>query len=123
MVIILYRTREKGNSQPGLSPVVMSKNALGFAYKLVRFSSCSHDVDLHSQGVQKAERLFTAEIRRSLIREMTLANIGLEHEVPPTRPAPPPFTISTLLPCAATSGNPRLVVLNFPALVLPSAVR
>ena len=54
---------------------------------------------------------------------MTLAKIGLEHDVPSTSPNEPETTISTFSPCAETSGKALPVLLNLPEFVLPSAER
>lgn len=86
------------------SPLVISWNALGLAYK---------------KGFKKPRGLFPALRRASLMREITLAKIGLEQLVPSTSSAEPSTTISRLTPIAATSGKPRPDALYFPLLVVP----
>ena len=54
---------------------------------------------------------------------MTLAKVGDEHEVPSTENSSPPLKIKKFSPCVETSGNPRPVGLNKPALVVPSLAR
>lgn len=76
---------------PGLSPVVISKKAVGLAYKLGAIG----EICLRSQeerkktykGFKKPRGDLPAATRRSLINAITLAKMGLAHEVPSTSPA------------------------------------
>ena len=54
---------------------------------------------------------------------ITLANVGLDAEVPDTSWPCPATSMTKLTPCAETSGNARPLVLKRPALVLPSCLR
>ena len=77
----------------------------------------------YSRGLRKPRGGFPAAISRSFSSDTTLAKIGLEQLVPATDPVWPPTTIWTFSPCAATSGKPRPVTLNLPALRVPIEVR
>ena len=95
--------------QPGLLPVVTSLSA---------------DAPVeYRKGLRNPRGLLPASLSSSLRSAITLAKIGLEHDVPSTRPNWPETAISTFSPCAETSGNARPLVLNLPELVLPSAER
>jgi hypothetical protein len=78
----------------------------------------------YSHGLRKPRGGLPAAISLSLIRLMTDAKMGEEHDVPSTPPVEPLETICTFSPWAETSGYPRPVVLKRPLLVVvPCALR
>lgn len=94
---------------PGLSPLVISVSALAAV--------------LYSQGFKNPSVLFPAATSWSFKSAITLANVGLAQLVPSTVPALPSTTISKFTPWVLTSGYPRPLALNRPALVFPSVLR
>lgn len=94
--------------QPGLSPLVISLRAPGFAY---------------NQGLSQPSRLLPALKSSSFRRETMLAKMGLAQLVPPTRYKLPLQAMITSSACAATSGKPRPLGLYKPLYVLPRVAR
>jgi hypothetical protein len=70
----------------------------------------------HYQGFKNPRSALPAAMSLSSIRLMTLAKMGVEHEMPEAAAKTPSFTISTLMACAATLGNARPLLLNRPVL-------
>lgn len=62
-------------------------------------------------------------ILKSFRRDTMPAKVGLAQEVPATELVPPLITTWKPLAWAATSGNPRPVVLNKPAFLVPTVAR
>ena len=91
---------------PGLDPCVMS-----FSVPAGR---------LYSSWFRNPRGGRPAATRSMLRSAMMLANVGALALVPSTLSCCPATTTEKPTPCAATSGNPRPVVLNLPAFVLPS---
>lgn len=95
--------------QPGLSPAVMSvKVDAAIPYK---------------NGFRNPSGLLPVPMSLSLMRDITLAKMGVEQLVPPVSHSSCFQKISTFSPIAATSGNPRPLRLNNPAFVLPRLFR